>query len=335
MGPSGRSIRNCLKQRFEHEKIEIGKKYFFTSYLTTNDIKESEGYVVNDCYLDIFDFGEFNLRILWDVSRDQHDFKRMTKKLYEMNVDGIFPILSSKEFVRIIFESIDNINKKIGDAKIIDFRASKIREQIYHKYTGDDANYLPNKINSLLKNGYDIYRLGISVKTSEKQHYFEIVKNGLLIYTSFDNAKNLNEQVDILFSLWERLLYMYYSTLPYIKDLSNLSYYWEIGIQPKYNTLAVYLEEPLTKDKATALFETIRNDFGVIRSEITVGSLHINWHIYDKMVFENTVIVTTPNPKYPDKLVIIPTNENAKESTLKIYEILNTHVPIKKLELAI
>ena len=334
MEVSKKMVRECLKKHFENEKIKLGKKYFFASYLTTKDVKKSEGCVVNECYFDILDFGEFDLRILWGVSRDQHDFKRVVKKLYEINMDSIFPILSPKGFVKLIFNAIRYLNENFGETRILEFRASNKEEQIYHKYTGKDEGYILNRIGKLLEKGFDVYRVGISVSSSKK-HYFEILRRGLFIYTPFNNISHLDEQIDFLFALFEYLLYEYYSSLPYIKDLSNLNYSWELGIQPTYNTLTVYLKEPLTKDKATEIYEEIKNDFGIIRSEITTGSLHINWHLYDRRNMDSTIIITTLDSQNPDKLIIIPTSEDAKKSALKIYEILNTNTSIEKLEISI
>ena len=334
MGVPKKTVIECLRRHFEHEKIKMGKKYFFASYLTAKDVKKSEGDVANNCYHDILDFGEFNLRILWEVSRDQHDFKRVVKKLYEINRDSILPILSPEGFVKLIFDTVKYLNKHVGETRIFEFRSSNEGEQIYHKYTGDNEKYLPDQIKKSLREGYDVYRVGISVRLSKK-HYFEVLRRGLFIYTQFSGIEHLNEQRDILFALFGYLLYEYYSSLPYIKDLSNLNYSWELGIQPTYNTLTVYLKKPLTKDKATAIYEEIKNDFGIIRSEITTGSLNINWHLYDKMNLDSTIIITTVDPKNPDKLVIIPTNEDAKKSALKVYEILNTNISIEKLEISL
>ena len=338
-----KNIINCLKSRFiRTNKIRLDKTYFFVSYLTVTDINSSKGYVIDDCYKEIFDFGEFNLRLFGGEANNQHDFRRLTKDMYKTGEEGIFPVVSISGFLDNIkyFEILSKdwfsqwTGAEITDVRFYELRASKENEQRYYKYTGDDENYFHNIVKKLLDEKFDIYRVGIFVRTKRK-YYFEILRKGLIIYTTFNNAECLNEQLNILFSLLHFIISKYYSSIPYVKVISKLEYLWEPGIQPRYNLLAIHLKKPLTENKAREMFEEIKNNFGVISSEIRAGSLHIDWHLYDKQDIDSTVIVSVIDPKYPNKLVILPTSEKAKKSALKLYEIINSIVPIKTLDLSV
>ena len=321
----------CINSLASRMKFTPNRKYLFATYISmTPEGNKKTDIVINDCYKNILDFGEFKLHLIWKESKDQHDITRLSKELYREKTDAILPYISTDIFIDLIFKIVEHFD----NISVIEFRASREKEQIYHKYTASDStDYLTEEIERLKDMEYEIYRVGFKVKNDITYH-FEILRKGLLTYTSFINTKYIESQIREILDIIYRLTYEYYSLLPYIKHLSKLEYHKISGKQPVYNSILINFENELTEEIAIKLFNEItKDDFGIIRSEILKGSLKVNWHLYNKNDFSSTLIVFTPDPKNPRELVILPTNTKSKKDALKVYEIANTFARIKKVEI--
>ena len=329
-----RKIKECVGDILaKHLKVEMGSKYFFLSYLVGKNTDEKEisdkHYKVNQCFENFLEFGNFQLYLSYYKSKDQHDIKRFMKNMYALHKEPILPIVSSDQF----FDLVRVLSENILDGYVIDFRAVKGYEQVYDKYTGDNGEYLLQKMTILKEKGYDIYRLGFRIERDVK-YYYEIIRKGLLVYTRFTTTYHLEDQLDILSEILSHVCYNYYKTLPFIKNVSQMNYQWIEGIQPIYDTVTLHLNKALNKVISNQIFEELKEYFGVIRGETISGSLYLNWHLYNKYDFDSTIIVTTPNIDDQKSVAIIPTSDKSKKDALKIYQILNAYLGVENVEIA-